>query len=263
MKTIRFLFLVFSFAIGLALPVSAQLQEGSRNFSRAVQWAALQSTVKVSKGQAIGSGTIVGKDRYSVWILTAAHVVDNSGKLRITYYWWDGQNRPSGNAEKSVVAIDKTGDCALIRMQRIGQCPPARPICPVSQRMNPDRLPVLSVGGDGGGNPDCWTAWSYGHGFRHTNYSSSVFTIVGREPIGGRSGGPLFDTRGYVIGVCVASGGGEGMFATLNNIHRVCDKANASWLYGSSRPIRPLPQRYKPSRPLPIIWEPIYVEPFC
>ncbi len=256
MKIIRFLILVFSL---WAMPAYAQLQEGSRNFSRAVQWAALKSTVKLSKGHAIGSGVVVGKERNWVWILTVSHVVDNRGALQVTYFWWDGKYHQSWNAKKSIASIDRTGDVALIRVQRLGQSPPARPICPVSQRMNSNRLPVLSVGCDGGGNPDCWTAWSSGHGFRHTNYSSSVFTIVGREPIGGRSGGPLFDTRGYVIGVCVASGGGEGMFATLNNIHRVCDKANASWLYGSNRPItRPQPYVYSQQRPFST-----YREPFC
>ena len=58
---------------------------------------------------------------------------------------------------------------------------------------------------------------------------------VAGQPVQGRSGGGLFDSEGYVVGVCNAAdpADNEGLFAAAETLHQVLDGAHLSAVYQS------------------------------
>ncbi len=233
--------------------VDAQLVQNLQNFPLRRQLNALKATVRIkgygTRGSvSTGTGTLVGLDNTSIWILTASHVV-HKGVKEVHVFWYDGRFSTKNPTPKKVVAQHVSGDVALVRLFTTDKMPGYIPICPVgkepkgwgfggtafgadSMRYGFSRILCLSVGCDHGRNPSVNTFWVLGQTYKRTNYSTDYFTVTSREPAPGRSGGPLVSGDGYLVGVCVAGGGGEGVFATLKSIRRLCDVAGVSSLYG-------------------------------
>ena len=56
-----------------------------------------------------------------------------------------------------------------------------------------------------------------------------------REPARGRSGGPLLDRRGHLIGVCSGRAGGAGYYTHAERVHDFFKEHGVKWLYEESR----------------------------
>ena len=108
-------------------------------------------------------------------------------------------------------------------------------------------MPVASVGCNNGEPPTV----------RHSQvtsldkYQGPPTVEVAGQPVEGRSGGGLFSSEGYVIGVCNAADPSdkEGLFAALASIYAELDQDQLAFVYKSpsenprrqaGRPIRPL-----------------------
>jgi trypsin len=52
-----------------------------------------------------------------------------------------------------------------------------------------------------------------------------------KTPAKGRSGGPLVDRRGYLIGVDSGAGDGKGYYIHIEEVHAFLKRNGLSWLY--------------------------------
>ena len=114
-------------------------------------------------------------------------------------------------------------DLGLVAIQASGVLATAR-VAPPGYRVQPG-MPVVSVGCNNGEAPSA----------RHS-YVTSLDKFVGPpnvqvagQPVEGRSGGGLFSSEGYVIGVCNAADPSdkEGLFAALGSIYAELDRKDS------------------------------------
>lgn len=149
-----------------------------------------KGVVEVINGDHIGSGVVVGKDR----VLTAAHVVDDKTTVMVA------MRDSIMDIVGTVVKKDKDQDWALIRV-------PTGTIIPMPLNCE---MPVygeaLAMIGFPLGLPFVITQ---GHVASDelgqlNNKSTGEFIVVDIRMNHGNSGGPLFDSKGAVIGIAAA-----------------------------------------------------------
>jgi len=196
-------------------------------------------TVIVRRGNGQGSGTIIASVEGETLILTAAHVVRESGPVGVELHRYNlgvEQAMPRGGwpvtLPGEVAAADTAGDVAVVRVR-------GRPALPFVARLGaagdePARGAVVtSVGVDNGNRLESWSTrvrgdvWfalvtesrkgatrKGGTRFRPTarprndaalDPGERPFLLTARAPEHGRSGGGLFldDRRLVLVGVCV------------------------------------------------------------
>ncbi|GAC1471848.1 MAG: hypothetical protein NVSMB9_18420 [Isosphaeraceae bacterium] len=234
-----------------AEPVArATVAEDSRTF---------RATVIVRKGNGQGSGTIIASVSGETLVLTAAHVVKDTGPIVVELHRYNlGVERALSakgwplEIPARLAAEDRAADLAIVRV-------PSRPALPfVASLASPGDEPsdgalLTSLGIDGGNTLRSWTtrlrqvAWfrmgterTGGEGFllsstlaksrnrarRATFQDERPYLITNRAPEQGRSGGGLFVEQGKLVGVCVgridlAKGKTWGIFSSVESVRRL------------------------------------------
>ena len=92
---------------------------------------------------------------------------------------------------------------------------------------------VISVGCDGGADATPRET----HVTSINRYVSAPNLQVAFQPVQGRSGGGLFTSDGFVVGVCYAADpeAGEGLFAALPALHALLDREGLTFVYKEGR----------------------------
>jgi len=219
-------FVLQSFLIG-QIPVTA-----SAEFSAAAQKAATLATVRLEVGSNSGSGTVVGKSGPHLYILTAAHVVDNKQNVRVALFNAESYPRPANIYESGVViAFSAVKDLAVVRlatsdppsgivqlgdvkkMPKIGAvalvsgCLPGKaPICRVDQVSKK----VLAK--------------------RTADDAPTLFWQMGERYEVGYSGGPTLDATGRLIGVCSGASENRSYFIHLLEVQAFLRQEGLNWL---------------------------------
>ncbi|WP_439621509.1 S1 family peptidase [Gemmata sp.] len=203
-----------------------------------VQWAALLASPRVSSpGSADGTGVVVGtKDGFG-YVLTAAHVtqgdlVELKFTSRASYpkVAWFGDGA-------EVVARWPDPDVALVRFPLRGHAPSVVTLAPALDR--PKRFPVGALGiGIGGGPaatsvPNAIVGREY---VKREGKGGAFFWRTEVPPEAGRSGGPLLDAAGRVIGIAVATRGGAGYYAHHDEIVAALRRDGYGWLVTPRKP---------------------------
>ena len=188
--------------------------------------ASVRLTVEDAAGFSYGSGTIVDARNGNALIVTCGHIFRDSqgkGKITVDVYGANPQSKLVGQ----LVSYDLKRDVGLVSIQPSGAVA-IIPVAPAGHRVSPgDR--VVSVGCDNGANPSV----------RESKVNSldkflgpSNLQVAGL-PVQGRSGGGLFSTGGFLIGVCNAADPAdqEGLFAAASTIHAQLDQAGLASVY--------------------------------
>lgn len=163
----------------------------------------------------LGSGILVGENR--IYVLTAAHVVANASKIRVTFK--DGTELSATNAR-----IDKTADVALIKLEKpITSVPAAKVGDSDKVRIGDD---IFIIGSPLGLEHSVSKGIISG---KHKELNETTpapameFFQTDASINKGNSGGPMFNMQGEVIGIVSSilsfSGGFEGLgFAATSKI---------------------------------------------
>jgi S1-C subfamily serine protease len=166
--------------------------------------------------QALGSGFVVSADGY---ILTNAHVVEDNGTRAssVSVMFKNADGTDSTKVPATIVGVDETSDVALLKIDP-AKAPQLTPVTLGDSDAVQVGEPVVAIG-----NP-------LGYDFTVTSGIVSALNRNLESPNGsvipdgiqtdaainsGNSGGPLFNSRGEVIGIneqiATQSGGNEGL----------------------------------------------------
>ena len=220
-------------ALGIpAQTVSASSGASASNNGRATAAqflaASVRLTVEDASGFSHGSGTLVDARNGNALIVTCGHIFrDSYGKGKITVDVF-GAN-PQAKLVGQLIGFDLKRDVGLVSIQPTGPVTTI-PVAPAGNRVAAgDR--VVSIGCDNGANPTV----------RESKVNSLDKFLgpanlqVAGQPVQGRSGGGLFSSSGFLIGVCNAADpvDNEGLFAAASTIQAQLDQAGLTSVYQS------------------------------
>ena len=168
-----------------------------------------------TSAEGLGSGVLVGEKQ--LYVLTAAHVVANASKIRVSFK--DGTELVATNAR-----IDKTADVALIKLERaVTNIPSARMGDSEKVRIGDD---IFVIGSPLGLEHSVSKGIISGKHkeLNETNPAPAMEFFQTDASINkGNSGGPMFNMDGEVVGIVSSilsfSGGFEGLgFAATSGV---------------------------------------------
>ncbi len=209
----------FLLTLSLAASPEPPTPDESNNVPAAVRLKAMYATVRVTNQGAdtrFGSGVTIGVIDGYAYVLTASHVISKDGDRRVEFFTKESFPDP----EKSITTLPSditvlvsmpTPDFALLKVslpKKEGTRPPVAPLAPVLDR--PKRFPVkvYAVGCSNGGEgpPTVTVTTLIGKKlFKRSASDTAIFWETELTHEKGRSGGPLFDQDGRVIGICAAN----------------------------------------------------------
>lgn len=207
----------------------------SDDFSVQEQKQAFRAAVRIidwsDRGGRAGTGAIVGRMDQDLYVLTAFHVVDPGKQLEVQCFDLTQYPNPvkSLTEDIEVVAVNRHADLALVRART--SFTPSAYLRIGGQQKLPQKSRVLSVGCDRGEAPTCWVDELKGTRSLARENARVRFWITQTTPVIGRSGGPLVDESGVLIGVCrgflteTSTLPAEGIYASLEEIHRLMRSA--------------------------------------
>jgi S1-C subfamily serine protease len=190
----------------------------STQFSRRLQTAAVTATVRIANvGQGSqGSGVVIARKGRFALVLTAGHIVREASRLEVATFSVGSYPSPEDvyrSAEVLAVAAD-VRDLALLRVpvgdKEVGQLD----LCPRALVPEQSGFSALAVGCAGGAAPTCLIdkVLASKRVRRETAAGSALFWEVDQKYPGGRSGGPLIDARGHLLGVLSGTSKGRSYF---------------------------------------------------
>jgi hypothetical protein len=210
--------------VSLLLLLPAQVQnEQAGEFPGKLQTAALTATVRIVNPaqKSEGSGAVLGRKGEFVYVLTARHITAKADRLEVTTFSATTYPRPTKVYEATVVASSTPiRDLALIRIATQDEIPGSLPLCPAQDERERKPFQALSVGCSGGAAPTCLIDQVLGNKKvqRKMEEGAAFCWEVERKQEPGRSGGPLVDQRGYLIGICSGTNREKSYFSDMKEI---------------------------------------------
>jgi S1-C subfamily serine protease len=212
-------------ALALVLLVPGDIDAlDSKEFPKEAQVKALTASVRVvnSTGDVTGSGVLLRRSGPVVYVLTAAHVVAGAKKVEVATFSAESYPKAAGVYRSvEVIATSTDLDLAVLRWTTRDTMPGVMEVCPVSKVPEGKNFAALSVGCVDGGAPTCVLETVKAK--RNVRKPGAETTVpcweTAAAPVKGRSGGPLLDSRGYLIGVDSGAGDGKGYYTHIEAIH--------------------------------------------
>lgn len=201
--------------------------------SAEAQWRAIPACLRVVEKGAFGTAFVVGHKGEYAYVLTAAHVVAGVKDREFQAFTRDSHPLPARVFKESDVLLRvEKPDVALVRV-KVGQDRlPELKLAGPGQR--PKRFPfaAVSVGGPFGGAPAARAETVTAKYLKlDRDQPRALFWQVDRPPDKGRSGGPLLDAEGRVIGLCAAAQGEKGYFTHHDEILAALKQNGYDWLW--------------------------------
>jgi thiol-disulfide isomerase/thioredoxin len=189
--------------------------------------ASVRLTIADRDGFSYGSGTIIDSRSGEALILTCGHIFrDSQGKGKILVDVFGPT--PLTKIEGQLVSYNEARDVGLVSI-RTGTTPVtvARVAAPGNRLLPGDR--VVSIGCDHGATPSPRESKVTSL----NKFAGPKNVEVAGQPVQGRSGGGLFDSEGFVVGVCNAAdpADNEGLFAAAETLRIELDQSKLSSLY--------------------------------
>jgi hypothetical protein len=214
----------------------------SKEYPREKQEAALAATAGIVHTATNGEGTAVlvkyDAAKGVAYLLTAAHVVPPSmGGDLVSLEFYTPNKFPNVYSKPNglVAARMPTQDLAVVQvpMKDPGGLRVLR-ICPRNELPRPERknVPVLTVGCDGPNRTPRMLTDVYLD--KKVPVKPSGAKVLCYEtlhpPVQGRSGGPLIDQRGYVMGICSGTENQRGYYTHILEIQTALSGVGFGWL---------------------------------
>jgi thiol-disulfide isomerase/thioredoxin len=195
----------------------------------------IAATVRLSvadpNGKSTGTGAIVAARDGMALVLTCGHIFRESqgrGAVDISIFRSTANGAElRGNVAGECLAYDLERDLALVRFRTESPLD-VTPIAPPGVQLQPG-APVVSIGCNHGENPTARSS----HITTINRFQGFPNVEAAGAPVEGRSGGPLYNAEGQVIGVCYAANpqDDEGLYASIASIHAKLDELKLTSVY--------------------------------
>jgi S1-C subfamily serine protease len=207
------------------------------DFPKELQVAAVTATVQIVNvtRQTSGSGAIIGRSGPLVYILTANHVVDKAEELEVRTFSARSYPKPD-NRYRSARLVDQMPleDLALVRLATSDPAPGTLKVCPPRLVPQEKSFPALTAGCSGEAAPTCLLNQVKGKKLvRKLGEEGTVaYWELAKAQAKGRSGGPLVDKQGYLLGIASLVNDDKGYCCHIESIHGLLRRNGLSYLYG-------------------------------
>lgn len=205
----------------------------------AAQWKAIEACPRIVSKlpvESYASGVLVGFRENEAYVLSAQHA--STGSLR-RFQFFTEESMPYPAVEIStmadVVVSNRTSDIVLYKLtwpEKATWKPKPLPLAKPGER--PKRFPfdAFSVGCSEGRLPSTNNELIQAKRLGSKSESEvAFFWETKAPPKQGRSGGPLLNPQGQVIGLCAASKDSFGYFAHLDELHVALKSSAYDWLW--------------------------------
>lgn len=211
------------------------------DFPKDIQLSAITATVQIhDRGKNVdGSGAIIGQKGPYVYILTADHVVPEGKRLLIRMF--SQQKFPRAAhlflRDARVIARSriKDTDLALVQLKTVVKPPSMLKVCPPSKIPKGKSFSFLSIG-CGNGTPPFAQLEKVNRKIlvrkKGVRKSPGNYWEINERPIRGRSGGPLIDRHGNLLGICSIASEDRGYYTHTEEIHDFLRRNAVGFLIG-------------------------------
>jgi len=208
----------------------------SKEFPPEIQRSILAATVRVvvEDGRE-GTGVLVGVRDEVGYILTAHHAITKGGSIKVEFFTGESYPRPSTTIKADRVVFENpNADLAMLKvsLKKFDQAPAPIPIR--AEAPKEKDFVALGTGATGGSAPTPQALHVLGRKLVQRKDESGAFFWQTREaPVQGRSGGPLVDAAGSLLGIASGEQKAQGYFSHLDEIRawlRKADEGSLRWL---------------------------------
>jgi putative serine protease PepD len=212
---------IFALATSVTSLIAAEVPEAVRDLGKA-------ATVKVisDTDQQFGSGVVIGQGGSHTYLLTACHIVPTAKKVDVKV--------PGGKTYTAeVLERSPETDLAVLRLPTATGMP--SPLKLATSRVKP--MNSISIGWEKGDAPTVLDESLKGKvKLKKPGETNAVLCWeVGRKPASGRSGGPLLDESGLVLGIASGHDGATGYYVHIEAIHSFLAHKGLKWLTEEER----------------------------
>jgi Trypsin-like peptidase domain len=215
------IFMLTVFALIAQFTEAAEIPEEVRTRSKA-------ATVKVTseEDQQFGSGFVISQNNSHTYLLTAYHVVPTANKVKVRV-----QGGKIFSAE--VLARASENDLAVLRIAGTKDLP--SPLRLAASGAKPKNL--VSLGWEKSDAPTCLEESLKGKvPLKKPGETNPVLCWeTERKPAAGRSGGPLMDETGLVLGLASGHDGKTGYYIHIDEIQAFLRHNGLDWLAEEER----------------------------
>jgi hypothetical protein len=152
----------------------------------------------------------------------------------VAVFFVDSYPKPKVIYRSAEIVAKQPGlaDLALLRLPTVDKMPSLVRLCPVTLLPTGPEIPAMAIGCDAGKAPSCLLEKLGGKksARRPEGKETSSFWEVDRKHVLGRSGGPLIDGRGYLLGICSGSNREKTYFTHIEEIHKFLKSNGFRWL---------------------------------
>jgi S1-C subfamily serine protease len=231
-------------ALALLIPTPADPVIPGSKLSEEAQWAAIEACPQVSvPNQVAGTGVVIGTRNGFGYVLTAAHVVPYDG-VEVAFTTREANLKTHREANVKPVWYGRSpkvvnrwhdADLALVEFRIPDDLPvpevPRLPLAGPGQRPKSFPFPAWSVGiGPSGGAAVRADRVVAKQAVRPPGRGLAFYWETAVAPEVGRSGGPLLDNDGQIIGLCAAARGEHGYYTHLDEILAALKRDGYGWL---------------------------------
>jgi S1-C subfamily serine protease len=173
-----------------------------------------------------------GDDRFA-YILTAGHIATTASIVQVEVFGAASYPRPAATYEDGVVvAQSRREDLAVVRLKRGAALPKPLPLCPPGEVPSAHDFTALFSGCAFGKSPTAETVTIKGKKrIQRPGESSPVWAWESTtDSAKGKSGGPLLDQKGHVLGVASGNSSGHTYFTHVQEIRHFLENNKLGFL---------------------------------